>query len=185
MLPTKTQRVRKGNRRRGAELIEFTLSFLPFIAMILVLLDVAWAVFAKSTLTYAVRVGLRRGITITGTQATAAGNSTLSAMVKSTVQQNSLGLLAGSAGLAKIKIHYYLPPNEDINAAPTQVDAATDANKPMNIMQVSIEGFSLSPLVPRLFSWRQPYDNTATSIAATSYDLIEPSRDIPPKGTTP
>jgi Flp pilus assembly protein TadG len=185
MLPTKARRGRKGNRRRGAELIEFTLSFMPFLAMILVLLDIAWAVFAKSTLTYAVRAGLRQGVTITATQATAAGNSNLVAMVKSTVQANALGLLAGSSGLSKIKVHFYLPPDADVNAAPTQVDAAADANKPMNIMQVSIEGYTLSPLVPRLFTWRQAVDNTSTAIAATSYDLIEPSRDVPPKGTAP
>ena len=190
MLPTKIQRVRKGNRRgadkrKGAELIEFTLSFLPFLAMVLVLLDVAWAVFAKSTLTYAVRAGLRQGITITGTQATAAGNSTLTAMVKSTVQANALGLLAGSSGLAKIKIHFYQPPDPSVNAAPTQVDAASDANKPGNIMQVSIEGFALSPLVPRLFTWKQAADNASSAVAATSYDLIEPSRDVPPKGVAP
>lgn len=185
MLPTRTQRVRRGNRRRGAELIEFTLSFLPFMAMVLVLLDVAWAVFAKSTLTYAVRAGLRRGITITATQATAAGNSDLVTMVKSTVQSNALGLLAGSGGMSKIKIHFYQPAAANVNAAPTQVDAASDGNKPGNVMQVSIEGFSLSALVPRLFTWKQPYDNAATPINATSYDLIEPSRDVPPKGIAP
>ena len=52
-------------------------------------------------------------------------------------------------------------------------------------MQVSIEGFALSPLVPRLFTWRQAADKASTSIAATSYDLIEPSRDVPPKGVAP
>ena len=164
--------------------MEFTLSFMPFLAMVLVLLDIAWAVFAKSTLTYAVRAGLRQGITITGTQA-AAASSNLTAMVKSTVQQNALGLLAGSSGLAKIKVHFYQPADPSVNAAPTQVDAAANANQPMNIMQVSIEGFALSPLVPRLFTWRQAVDNASTSIAATSYDLIEPSRDVPPKGTAP
>ena len=171
-------------RRKGAETLEFTLVFLPMIMMILVLLDISWAFFAKSTLTAAVRTGLRYGITITGAQAGAA-NSDLVAMVKNRVQQRSLGLLAGSAGLAKIKVHFYMPPAPGTNAAPTLVDAQSDANKPLNIMQVSVEGFNLSPLVPRIFGLYQPIDNSASVIVATSYDMIEASRDVPPKGIAP
>jgi Flp pilus assembly protein TadG len=174
-----------GARRcKGAELIEFTYVLLPMLVMVFVLMDIAWSVFAKSTLTYAVRSGLRQGITITGVQATAAG-SDLTTMVKSTVQRNALGLLAGSSGLALIKVHFYQPPAPGSSAAATQVDAAADANKPLNIMQVSIEGYSLSPLVARIFSWKQSPDSAATPIAATSFDLIEPSSNIPPKGTAP
>lgn len=167
-------------------MLEFTFVFLPMLCMILVFLDIAWAIFAKSTLNYAVRAGLRYGITITGTQATAA-NSDLAAMTKARVQQNAVGLLAGSSGLSKIKIHFYSPPATGTNAAPTQVDASSDANKPLNIMQVSVEGFSLSPLAPRIFGWRDRSapDKAASAIAATSYDMIEPSRDVPPKGTVP
>jgi len=187
-MPTKLgSRSGVGNgRRKGTEIVEFAFAFMPLIVMVLVFLDIAWAVFAKSTLNYAVHAGLRYGITITGTQATAA-NSDLAAMTKAVVQRNSIGLLAGSAGLAKIKIHFYQPADPATNAAPTQVDAAADANKPLNIMQVSVEGFSLSPLVPRIFSWSGPsgIDNSSSPITATSYDMIEPSRDVPPKGTVP
>ena len=164
--------------------MEFTLCFLPLLMMILVLLDVAWAVFAKSTLTFAVRMALRTGITITGTEATAAG-SDLVAMTKANVQKFSLGMLRGSTGLAKIKVHFWQPPAPGTNSAPTLVDAQSDANKPYNIMQVSVENFTLSPLVPRLFGWNKPIDSASTPIAATSFDLIEPSRDVPPKGSAP
>ena len=78
--------------RRGAETMEFTLVLLPLLAMLLVIIDASWAIFAKSTLQYAVRTGVRYGITVTGTQATAAGE-TLTQMVKATVQSNALGLL--------------------------------------------------------------------------------------------
>jgi hypothetical protein len=88
--------------------MEFTLALLPFIAMTFMLFDVAWAVFVKSTLQYAVRTGVRNGITITGTQASAA-HSNLTAMIKSIVQQNSLGILGGASGLSKIKVRYFLP----------------------------------------------------------------------------
>ena len=185
----RTPLVKKGRRkggRRGAEMMEFALAFLPLMCMVFCFLDIAWAVFAKSTLNYAVRMGLRYGITITGTQATAA-NSDLAAMTKAKVQSSALGLLNGSSGLSKIKIHFYQPPATGTNAAPTLVDSQANANQPLNIMQVSVEGFSLVPLAPRIFNWRTrgSVDNASTPIAATSYDMIEPSRDVPPKGTVP
>jgi hypothetical protein len=169
-------------------MIEFTFVFLPLMCMILVFVDIAWAIFAKSTLNYAVHAGLRYGITITATQAAACacpGASDLVTMTKTRVQQSAVGLLAGQPGYDKIKIHFYSPPDPGTNAAPTLVDSAVDANKPLNIMQVSVEGFNLLPLVPRIFGWRVAADKSSSAINATSYDMIEPSRDMPPKGTAP
>ncbi|MEO8594771.1 MAG: TadE/TadG family type IV pilus assembly protein [Candidatus Solibacter sp.] len=176
---------RKNSRlRRGAELLEFTLALLPFMAMVFVLLDASWAIFVKSTLAYAVRSAVRMGVTVTGTQATAAG-SNLTAMVKAEVQRKSLGLLAGTAGLAKIKVNYLQPPAVGSTAAATDVSTASNGNKANNIMMVSIQGFSLGPLIPRLFGLQTPMDNAPTTIAAVAADIIEPSRDVPPIGTAP
>src|ERR1019366_4066281 len=120
-------RISKSKSRRGAEMIEFTLALLPLLIMTFVLLDVAWAVFAKSTLAYAVRAGLRVGITTTGTQASTGGPggtaSDVSTMVKTTVQNNAVGLLAGATGLAKIKVHYFSPPKVDTTDPLTDVSA--------------------------------------------------------------
>ena len=52
-------------------------------------------------------------------------------------------------------------------------------------MQVSVQGFSLKPLVPRLFGLGKPVDVSATAISAVAADIIEPSRDVPPIGTAP
>jgi len=178
-------KIRNSRRRKGAELLEFTLALLPMLMMMFVLLDAAWAIFVKSTLSYAVRSGVRLGITITGTQATAAG-SNLTAMVKANVQSNSMGLLSGSAGLAKIKVNYLHPPDpDDVGGATVDVSGQPDGNNPLNIIQVSIQGFSLGPLIPRLFGLRTPVDKSTTTIAAVAADLIEPSRDPPPIGAAP
>jgi Flp pilus assembly protein TadG len=165
-------------------MIEFTYALLPLLAMTFVLLDVAWAIFAKSTLAYAVRAGLRVGVTTTGTQATAA-SSDLTTMVKAAVQTNALGLLSGAAGLAKIKVHYFLPPAVDSNGDITDVSALPSGDTPLNIMQVSVVGYSLHPLVPRIFGWKQAPDTASATISAISADLIEPSRDVPPIGAAP
>jgi Flp pilus assembly protein TadG len=175
----KTRRRWRAHRRKGAEVLEFTFVFLPMLAMILVLIDICWAVFAKSTLEYAVRTGVRTGITITGTQATAAGGC-LTDIVKGTVKRNSLGLLPDTS---KIKVNYFLP--SGTSAAPTDVSTNSDGNKPLNIMQVSIQGYALRALAPRIWNWRQSADVSASAIYAASADLIEASRDVPCIGTAP
>jgi len=175
---------RRASRRKGAEMLEFTLTFLPMIIMVFVLLDVAWSIFVKSTMQYAVRAGVRKGITITGTQATAAGTC-VTEIVKATVQANSLGFLKGSSGLAKIKVNYLQPPAPGSTAAATDVSGQTNGNQPLNIMQVSVQSYSLKALVPRIFGWKQAVDNAPTIISAASADLIEPSRDSPCIGTAP
>ncbi|HXA49371.1 MAG TPA: TadE/TadG family type IV pilus assembly protein [Candidatus Acidoferrum sp.] len=167
---------RRRKRAKGAEVLEFTLAFLPLLAITFALLDVSWAFFAKSTLQYAVRTGVRTGITITGTQATAA-NGCLADMVKATVQRNSLGILAGSSGLSKIKVNFF--------DATGDVTSAANANAALHVMQVSVQGYSLRALIPRVYGWRQPVDNSATILNASSADLIEPGSDIPCIGVVP
>lgn len=182
-MPLRT-RPRRAGSRKGSEMIEFTLAFLPLIAIMFVLADSAWAIFVKSTLEYAVRAGVRQGITITGTQATAA-NSNQTAMVKSIVQQNALGLLSGATGLAKIKVNYFLPPAANSNAAMTDVSTQADGNAGLNVMQVSVQNYTLPSLVPRIFTWKTAADGSAVSVAAVAADLIEPGQDSPPIGAAP
>jgi hypothetical protein len=106
-------------------------------------------------------------------------------MVKAAVQRNALGLLPGQAGLDKIKVNYFQPPAVGSTAASVDVSDQSSGNNPLNIMQVSIQGFSLTPLMPRLYGLRTPIDKSATIINAVAADLIEPSRDPPPIGDAP
>jgi Flp pilus assembly protein TadG len=171
-------------RRKGAELLEFTFALLPLLMMMFLMVDCAWAIFVKSTLAFAVRAGVRYGITVTGTQAAAAG-SDLTTMIKTTVQNNALGLLTGSAGLAKIKVNYIQPPAPGSTGSPVDVSTQSNGNNPLNILQVSVRGFALGDLVPRLFGLKSAPDEAAVNIVAIAADLIEPSRDPPPIGTAP
>src|SRR5205814_2052937 len=82
-------------RQRGSETLELTLVLLPVLAMAIVLLDTSWAIFAKSTMQRAVRVAVHTGVTLTSSQIPP--GSCLTDVVKTTVQQNSLGLLSGSS----------------------------------------------------------------------------------------
>lgn len=163
--------------------MEFTLILLPMLAMILVLMDTAWAIFAKSSLQYAVRIGVRTGITITAAQV--AQGSSLTEVVKATVQQNSKGLLAGSDGLKLIKVNYFKPPAADSTDPATDVSGQNNGNAPGNVMQVSVQNFSLVPLMPRLFSWKAAPDKNPLLLSVYAADLIEPSRNPPVIGTAP
>ena len=192
MTQIEPQTARKNGRRprafrsRGAEPLEFTLVLLPMLAMVTVLLDTSWAVYAKSTLQRAVRLGVRTGITLTASQM--ATGACLTDTVKSTVQANSMGLLHGSSGLALIQVHYFEPPAVNTTGAVTDVSAASDGDQPGNIMQVSVQGFSLVPLVPRIFNWNAAADKNPLVIQGVfSADLIEPasSTDRPCIGTAP
>ena len=174
---------KRRSRQVGAESLEFTFVLLPLLATIFVLLDTSWAIFSKSTLQRAVRVGVRRGVTITSAEAT--GGQCLTAMVKATVQSNSLGLLAGSSGLAKIKVNYIQPPPPNSSAAAVDVSTQIGGNTPGNIMQVSVQNYSLLPLIPRIFSWKTAPDNSPLNITVYSADRIEPSRIPPCIGTAP
>lgn len=168
-------------REKGNEAIEFTLVMLPLFSMIFILLNIAWAVFAKSTLQRAVRVGVRAGIAISSTNT----GSCLTDVVKSTVQANSLGLLNGSKGLGHIKVNYFLPPGLSSTSPPTDVSTALNADAGGNIMQVSVQGFSLVPIVPRIYQWNQAADNNPLIVNVYAADLIEPSRTPPCVGTAP
>jgi hypothetical protein len=154
---------------------------LPLLCMIFILLNIAWAVFAKSTLQRAVRIGVRTGITIQNTPT----GFCLTDVVRAVVQSNSLGLLRGSNGLSKVKVHFFLPPATTSTTAPTDVSTAMNADAGGNIMQVSVEGYSLVPIVPRIFRWYESADENPMIVSVYAADLIEPSRTPPCVGTAP
>ncbi|HUJ23379.1 MAG TPA: TadE/TadG family type IV pilus assembly protein [Bryobacteraceae bacterium] len=182
-LPARPGARRRAGRQSGAEVFEFTLAFLPFLAMLLVLLDTAWAVYVKSTLEQAVRIGVRTGITMTA--ANTPTGSCLTDYVKGVVQQNASGLLAGSSGVGLIKVNYFLPPAENSTGPATDVSTQANADAPGNIMQVSVQNYSLIPLLPRIYSWNQVQDTSPLVMSVYSADLMEPSSSPPCVGVAP
>jgi Flp pilus assembly protein TadG len=170
-------------RQRGSELIEMTLALIPYFAILAVLCDASWSIFTKATLQYAVRIGVRKGITITGTQASAAGE-TLTQLVKDTVQSSALGFLSGTTGRAYIQVHYLA---QDSSAASGVSDVSTQSNgnAPGNIMQVSITNYPVGALLPRIYSLFTPVDKNPAMVSVFSADRIEPSGDVPSIGAAP
>jgi hypothetical protein len=160
------------------------------LAFTTVLLDTAWAVMAKATVQRAVRLAVRTGITLTASQMI--GSGCLTDTVKGVVQSDSLGLLNGATGLAYIKVNYYAPPVNN-TAAVTDVSTctATGASCPTiadvsgNIMQVSVQGLVVTPLMPRIFGFKIANDNAPLLVTVYAADVIEPHNNPPCVGTAP
>ena len=180
---TEGRRAARVRRRKGSELLEFSLVVLPLLAMMTVLVDTGWALFAEATLQRAVRIGVRTGVTLTASQMV--GSACLTDTVKGVVQANSFGLLRGASGLAQVKVNYYQPPPPTSTAAATDVSAQANGDAPGNIMKVSVQGFSLNPLMPRVYNGNSAVDNSPLVISVNSADIIEPSRTPPCIGTAP
>jgi Flp pilus assembly protein TadG len=159
------------------------------LAMVTVLVDTSWAVYTKATLQRAVRIGVRDGITVTASELT--NGACLTDTVKATVQANAMGLLGtgtSAAGYALIKVHYFQPPTVTSTSGVTDVSTQSSGDQSGNIMQVSVQGYSLNPLMPRIFSWSGAVDNGPMVIQGVySADLIEPASvtDRPCIGTAP
>jgi Flp pilus assembly protein TadG len=167
---------RSKHRERGSEFVEFSLVVIPFLAMITVLMDVSWAAFVKGSLQRAVRVGVTQGVSMTQTQITAAGGKCLTDTVKSLVQQNSFGILSGTS---LIYVNYLQPPAPGSTAAATDVSTTSEADTPGNIMQVSIQNYSLLPLIPRIVSLNQGTDNNPLNLTVYAAGIIQLESDSP------
>jgi Flp pilus assembly protein TadG len=166
---------RRAGSRKGSELLEFTFCFLPLTAMIILLLDASWAIYVSSTLSYAVHEGVRQGITI---DSTAANGSTLETLVQNIVQRNAQGLLSGSSGLSMVHVDFYRVSSTNSSAlvAVTQAGGGLMAG---DIIQVSVQNYSLRALVPRIYSWKSALDTSPTVISAVAADRIEPFSSLP------
>lgn len=175
-----------GRRQRcsGAELVEFTMTFVPFLALVTVTLSISWGIFAKSALQYAVRVAVRTGITLTKETV---GSYTLTAYVKNLTKTSSVGFLKDTS---LITVHYYQPPLPGATGSLTDVSTVTSGSNPGNqagnVMVVAVSGFSLPTIIPRIFKWNA-VDKSSTTINVSSADLIEQIAftDLAPLGTAP
>src|SRR5580698_4239366 len=148
---------------RGSQVIELALVLLPLCALVFLILDIAWAFYVKATLQNAVREGVRYAIT--SQTMTGMGQD---ASIKTVVQQNAMGLLSGTTGVALIDVQYYLPNT-------LQPVSGVASNQGGNIVEVSVQGYSLPPLGPIL---RNP---APLSLGAQAFDRMEGSPGgVPP-----
>lgn len=150
----------------GSELIEFGLVLLPLMAFVFLIMDVAWICFAQASLQHAVQMGVRSAVT----GYLPPGVSGQDAYVKSIVQQNAMGFLAGDNGLKEITISYFNPSN-----LTTPITGA-GSNGGGNVIEVAVKNVPVSTLGPIL---RETW--TTVYMKASSSDVMESS----PNGMPP
>jgi hypothetical protein len=144
---------RRRSRERGSTLVEFGLLMIPLFALVLLIMDVGWSVFAEVSLQEAVREGVRWGIT----GQLYSGCSGLDCSIKKVVQEFSFGFATAS----NISIHYYSPQTL------TDVTGQPGATAGGNILQVAISGVTVKSFGALL---RQ---GTPLPLGASASDVME------------
>lgn len=142
-------------RERGSSLIEFTLVLLPFLALVFLILDIAWVIFIQATIQEAVREGVRVGVTATA----GTGCSTVTCTVQNTVMSYSFGFIPSTSD---ITVTYYSPNSGTL----TQV-TGSGADVGGNIIQVSVSALTIHSMGAIMRS-----QNTVL-VGATASDVIE------------
>jgi Flp pilus assembly protein TadG len=147
-------------RRRGVELLEFTLVLMPLLGFTFLLMDLGWAVFKRATLQFAVREGCRYAVTNQTQPLKDANNKSYGMIdsVKWVVQSRAMGFLGSKTtdpGWASIQVRFY-DPNSSLTTAlgvPANcADTTAAPNWSGNLVEVSIESYQAKALAPLLRS---------------------------------
>ena len=164
--------------RKGQAAVESALIIIPLFAVLCAVIDFSMGLFIRNSLISAVRAGTRYAIT---GQTGAGGFACQDASIKSIVQTNAMGVLAGASGLSKIQINYYDP------ATLADVSAAANSNGEGHVIRVSVSGVSwlwmLSGMWANVDAMKNPGapQYNGLTIGAASSDIMEP----PPNGVPP
>jgi hypothetical protein len=154
-------RRRRAKRQRGSAIVEFGLVLTPLLALVFLIIDIGWVIFAQACLQEAAREGVRFGVT----GQLQSGCSGLDCSITQVVQQYSFGFVSAS----NVSIHYYSP------STLTDVTGLPGATAGGNIVEVTVSGVSVKSLgaIGRAAS--------PVVLAATSSDVMEAKPIITPE----
>jgi len=151
------QSLPRRSKRAGHVMLEFALVFTPLMALMLAILDYSMPVFLRATFVHAVREGVRYGVTYRTFQGMSQSES-----IKRVVQDNSMGFLTGSTGLARIQVKYYSP------VTFAQVTGST-ANEGGNIVEVSVNDYEWNQMLPL---WRSALPVRINAISSDRLEML-------------
>ena len=166
--------VRK-RKQRGSQIVEFTLAFIPMLMFMFLILDVAWAIYSRATLQYAVQQGLRYAVTSQTGKVNGVEQGQINS-IRATVQRNAFGRLGTNGPYAtdltawnSIQVHCYLPNGTDVTAV---AGGCGESNGVYPLIEVSVESFSQSTFMPTI---RLPGLGTLSPIimSARAWDRME------------
>ena len=156
-------------RQRGSEPLEFTLVMVPMLGFLFLLLNVAWAVYSRATLQYAVAQGVRYAVT----------SQTLSGLgqkdsIRTIVQRHAFGRLGANSSASQwssIQVHFYLPDGTDVSSV---VGGNGEQNGVYPLVEVSVESISNKNLMPTIKMPGLGVLNNIT-MSARAWDRMEAS----------
>jgi len=139
---------RRKRKQRGSDLIEFTLVMIPLLGMIAMIFDVAWMSYTRSTLLFACTQGTRYAMA----NRLDAANSPVDdvdavSSIKSKVVTWSNGLLKDKEDLISVEWQ-----NLDGVVQAPDPNGGNSANAAGNIVIVSVNGYSMVPLLSMFYS---------------------------------
>ncbi len=137
---------------------------IPMFALLFLVIDLAWAVFASASLQESVREGVRFAVT----GQLLPGSQHQDDSICQVVQKYSFGFVSSTNAASVIHINYYDPLTLTEKTGP-------GSNAGGNLVKVTVTGLSLKPLMPL---WRS---SSPLMLSASASDIVEPS----PGGTPP
>lgn len=166
---------RKRRATSGSTMIEATFCLMAFIAIIFLIMDLSWAVFAKLALQNGVRAGVRYAVT-----SQTSGSLGQVASIQQEVEKQTMGFLSDAQATSLVNVCFFSVSSNP----PASLGCGTGAvassigppNSGGNLVIVSIANYPVSPFAPL-------YRNSApVQLSVSSGDLIESSG---PSGTPP
>ncbi len=153
------------SRESGGTMVEFSLVLLPLLGFVFLIMDVAWAIFARSAIQEGVREGVRFAVV-----GTPYSGQCLGASVQQVVKSYSFGFIT-SNNLSSVTTTYY---------SPTTFAQVTGSGSTAggNIVQVSVSGISVVPLAP-VWQGKTGFLSTPLSLSSVATDVME-SNPYPP-----
>jgi Flp pilus assembly protein TadG len=153
------EHTRERNGRRGQAMIEFALCFLLFMAVVFGFIQIAMAIWMKSTLHFAVREGVR--FAMTGRTLGSAGHD---ASIKQVIRTRAGGVLSQAQADSLITIQYY-----------DSTGTATTANSGGNTVVLAVNNYPVPLLIGPGVSWT----GGAISVSAKAVGRQEPYPNPP------
>jgi Flp pilus assembly protein TadG len=166
---TEQPRPRK-RKQRGSEPLELTLVLVPMLGFLFLMLDVAWAIYSRATLQYAVAQGVRYAVTSQTMTGLGQKDS-----IRTVVQQHAFGRLGSGTSApawSSIQVHFYLPNGTDVSSV---VGGNGEQNGVYPLVEVSVESISQATFMPTI---KMPGLGTVLNpivMSARAWDRMEAS----------
>jgi Flp pilus assembly protein TadG len=126
-------------------MLEFTLVMLPMLMFLFLLMDVAWAVYSRATMQYAVAQGVRYAVTSQTITGLGQKDS-----IRTIVQKSAFGRLGAdstAAAWSNIQVHFYLPDGTDVS---NTAGGNGQHNGVYPLVEVSVESLSQKTFMPTI-----------------------------------